>query len=250
MEIELNEDLTFNFFSSNNLNNSKNNTNDLISENELLLSTEEKSYLTSSSTQNNCEQAFSNFDNRNNTPKFNYKRLLNIKKTTSIKSSSEARLIKDLEELRKNKDVGKYCEVKINDYKRIKDTDNFQMIVEFKNYFSVQIVFTPDYPFSPPIISHYSGIKPSHIFDENGYILLENTKKSKWTPTLYISHFIISIEILISKELNNNIENMNFGKYCKRKWNDYLRDEKKIFNNDESISDQLSNRITKNIYYN
>ena len=249
MEIEPNEDLKFNFFCSNNLNNFRNTTNDLTSENELLLSTEEKSYLPFPSTQISCENALSNFDNRNNLPKFNYKKLLNVKKSTTIISSSEARLMKDLEELKKNKDIGKHCEVIINDYKRIKDTDNFQLIVEFKNFFSVQFVFCPDYPFSPPIISYYSGMKPSQIFDENGYILLENAKKTKWTPTLYVSHFIISIEILISKELDNKIENPNLSKYCKRKWNDYLRDEHKIFNNDESIFNELSSKIKKIKYY-
>jgi ubiquitin-protein ligase len=242
MEIELDQNLDFNNFNSNrfNLNNIK--TNNSIIEDEPLLSTEEN-YSFPFCVKNNCNNTYSDSDNRKKSPKFNYKKVLSEKKPSTIISSSEGRLIKDMEELKNNKEIGRHCDVIINNYKRIKDTDNFQMIVEFKNYFSIQFIFYPDYPFSPPTISYYSGKKTPYIFDEDGNVLLDNAKKSKWTPALYVSHFVISIELLIAKGLNNNEEDSNLTKYTKRKWNDYLREEKKIFNNDESVIKELYSNI-------
>lgn len=169
--------------------------------------------------------------------KFCYKRIIQDKKKYPIISSSEARLIKDIEEIKTNERIGKYYEVIVNDYKRIKDTENFEMIVQFKNYFSVSFIFLPDYPFSPPIISFYSGIKIPSIFDSEGKILLENSKLSKWTPALFLSHFIISIELLILNNINNNFIS---SKYGKRKWREYIKDEVNIFHTDLSSFCQLT----------
>lgn len=237
MDIEIKN--AYELKSQNNFNQINDNhlqTNALILEKDYNLPTEKN--LIFSPQLNNFET-----DKDKNHSKFNYKRVLNEKKSNKIVSISEARLMKDIEELKNNKEIGKYCEVIINDYKRIKDTDNFQLIVEFKTFFSVKFIFYPDYPFSPPNISYYSGKKLPGIFDEDGNILLENTKKSNWSPALFISHFIISIEILISKEFNNSIYNSNIDKYGKKKWNDYLREETNLFNYNSSIINELTNNI-------
>lgn len=170
-----------------------------------------------------------------NISKFNFKRLLAEKKSSIIISSSEMRLKKDLEEIKKNGKIGKICEVKINDYKRVSDTDNFFMIIEFKNYFSAKFEFLPDYPFSPPIISYHSGTKMKNIFDSEGKVLLENADKAKWTPILWLSTLIISIENLISNYSKKDKNNPNFmlfdmtSKYKKRNWDEYIQTEKSYY---------------------
>jgi ubiquitin-protein ligase len=215
---------------------------------DLLLSIEETSSVSFQDIKNIMEHSNSFFD-KNKNPKFDYKRILVEKDSNSIISSSERRLIKDIEELKNNKNVGKVCEIIIKDYKRINDTYNFEMIIEFKNYFSLKFVFYPDYPFSPPKICFHSGQKYTNVFDSDGNILLENAKKSKWTPILWLSTLVISIELLISKiELNNNKQN-SFNsikmKYQKRKWNDYLNEEKKNVKKDLSIFDELTKTLKK-----
>ena len=227
----------------NNMNNDK-----LKPEEDLLLSIEETSSVSFQDNKNTMEFSNSFFDNNNN-PKFEYKRILAEKDTNSIISSCERRLIKDIEELKNNKNIGKICEIIIKDYKRINDTYNFEMIIEFKNYFSVKFVFYSDYPFSPPEICFHSGQKYTNIFDSNGNILLENAKNTKWTPILWLSTLVISIEFLISKiELNKNKQN-SFNstkiKYQKRKWNYYLNEEKKNFKNDLSKLDELTKTLKK-----
>lgn len=173
--------------------------------------------------------------NEKNTSKFNFRSILAEKKPSTIISSSERRLMKDLEEIKKNEKIGKICQVKINEYKRIEDTDNFEMIIEFKNYFSAKFEFLQDYPFSPPIISYHSGIKIPNIFDSDGKMLLENADKTKWTPILWLSTLIISIEQLILNNSKNDKNNPIFmiidlsSKYKKRNWDDYLEGEKSYY---------------------
>lgn len=156
----------------------------------------------------------------------------------------EGRLINDLAEFKRSKLVGKNCQIKLKDYKKIQN-DNFELIVEFESYFSVKFVFDSNYPCSPPKIKYLNGSKPKNIFDDDGNVLIESIKKSNWTPSLWLSTLVYSIELLISSG-NNNENNCtdndkdnsnhnnyfaNFSnnywknkikKYGKRKWDVYI----------------------------
>lgn len=190
-------------------------------------------------------------DNEGNNNKNISQKLVKETKPKSIKSSCEIRLIKDLNELKNNKNIGKHCEIIVGDYTKIKDTNNFQLIIDFKNYFSVKCVFLPEYPFVPPIMTFYSGNKSPYIFDSEGNILLENAKKSNWTPIFWLSTLINSIELLIVKALNNNNKNSNCDlmfvppiiKYGKRKWVDYVKDETDMFKDDDYVINELNKTI-------
>ena len=215
MEIES----EFNFFEINKINNNTSKFNPL---NEVQSSSEETSSLT-------YEKNEITINKKNNGYKFDYKSKKYIEKSCpSIILSCERRLIKDIEELKKNENIGKFCEIIIHDYKKIPHTNDFEMIIEFKNYFSIKFIFTPDYPFSPPKISYYSGIKLQNVFDSNDNVLLENTQVSKWTPILWLSTLVHLIELLISKNKINETLIPKTVKYGKRNWNDYLKEEKKI----------------------
>ncbi len=207
---------------------------------------------------NNSKKQYSSFSFSNNsiiqgndyTGKFDSKRIIKETSTSTFISSCERRLIKDIEELRRNENIGKICKIYINDYKRINNSDNFQMIIEFKNFFSVRFVFPPEYPFVPPAISYHSGIKFPFVFESDGNIILENANKSNWTPILWLSTLVSSIELLILKGLNNDIYNSNKimfipkkMKYGKRKWNEYLKEEKELYKNNISIINQISRTI-------
>lgn len=172
--------------------------------------------------------------------KFNYRRTSNLSKHNI--SSSERRLIKDLEELKKNEKIGKLCKIIVHDYQQIPESFNFEMIIEFVNYCSIKFVFPSDYPFVPPLISYHSGNRLPCLFDLNGNIILENSKPSNWTPTLWLSTLVNSIELIISESSNNTISKKT--KYGKRKWNEYLSKEK----SENNISD-LTRSIKKNIEF-
>ena len=187
--------------------------------------------------QDNCKkQEITNFSEEKNTientnsimeditilGKFNYRRTSNISKHNI--SICEGRLIKDLEELKKNEKIGKFCKIIVHDYIQIQDSYNFEMIIEFMNYCSVKFVFPSDYPFVPPFISYHSGNKLPYLFDSEGNAILENSKPSNWTPILWLSTLVNSIELLISEYSNKNISKK--GKYGKRKWGEYLNKEK------------------------
>ena len=165
-------------------------------------------------------------------PIFNYKKVMKRQISTN-----EIRLIRDIQELKKNEGVGKICQVNINDYNRIQDTDNLRLIVEFINYFCVDFIFTANYPFEPPMISFHSGNKIPFIFDSDGNIILEEITKLKWTPTFWLSDIIKGIESLVSKCPHSLIPRKI--KYTKRKWNDYIEEEKSIFNNSSVINDLI-----------
>ena len=62
------------------------------------------------------EKEYSFYDNKNY-PKMSYKRILSEKKPARIISSSEGRLMKYIEELKK-KEIWKYCQVIVSDYKK------------------------------------------------------------------------------------------------------------------------------------
>jgi ubiquitin-protein ligase len=182
--------------------------------------------------------------------KFDSKRVIKETNPTAFISSCERRLIKDIDELRKNENIGKVCKIYINDYKRINNSDNFQMIIDFDNFFSVKFVFPPEYPFMPPTISYHSGIKFPFVFDSDGNIFLENANKSNWTPILWLSTLVSSIELLIIKGLNSDIYKSNKimfipkkMKYGKRKWDEYLKEEKELYKNNISIINQISRTI-------
>lgn len=207
---------------------------------------------------NDSKKEYSLFSSSNNTlqgnehhiGKFDSKKIIKETNPTTFMSSCERRLIKDVDELRKNETIGKVCKIYINDYKRINNSDNFQMIIEFANFFSVKFVFSPEYPFMPPTISYHSGIKFPFVFNSDGNIILENAKKSNWTPILWLSSLVNSIELLILKGLNSEIYNTNKimfipkkMKYGKRKWDEYLKEEKELYKNNISIINQISRTI-------
>ena len=192
------------------------------------------------------------YNNMEKTGRLIYKKSLKDIKPTSQMSSCEKRLIRDINELIHNKDIGKSCEIIIGEYEKITDTNNFQIIMEFKNYFEVKFIFLSQYPFVPPIITYHSGIKSPSIFDSEGNIILENASKDKWTPILWLSTLVKSIELLILKECNNKNDNINnydamftprIIKYGKRKWSDYLKDETNLFRRDISVINELTKKI-------
>ena len=98
-------------------------------------------------------------------------------------SSAEIRLRKDIEELKKNQKISQYYDIIYNDYKKIGDSGNFQMIIEFINHFSLKFIFTSDFPFEPPKITFFSGNQYSFLFDCDGNIILDLITKEKWSPT-------------------------------------------------------------------
>ena len=138
--------------------------------------------------------------------------------------------------MKKNQTIGKFCEIISNDYIRIPDTENFFMIFEFINHFSVKFIFTSEFPFEPPKINFLAGNQYSYLFNEDGSIIMDLINKDKWSPTFWISTLIYYIENKLSSETlkvsllnNNNYSNNNFygiikkGNYNKRNWNEYLR---------------------------
>ena len=157
----------------------------------------------------------------------------------NILSSSEIRLKKDIDELKKNKNIGKFCEIILNDYKKIENTEDFQMIVEFTNHFSLKFIFPSDFPFVPPKIIFFAGNKYPFLFDSEGNIILHLLDKNNWSPTFWISTLIFYIEKKVSVQTCNlcfldksyNFINDRYGNcfivkkgdYGKRNWNDYLK---------------------------
>ena len=154
-------------------------------------------------------------------------------------SRTEMRLIKDIDELKRNQNIGKFCEIIINDYKKIANTEDFQMIVEFTNHFSLKFIFPSDYPFVPPKIIYFAGNNYSFLFDPYGNIILHLLQKENWSPTFWISTLIFYIEKKVSEQTGNlckfdksyNCLYDKYGKffyikkgnYSKRNWNDYLK---------------------------
>lgn len=189
-----------------------------------------------------------------------------IKKQKNISSGEltlcEGRLQNDLSEFKRSKIIGKICQIKLNDYKKV-GNDSFELIVDFISFFSVKFIFHSDYPCSPPIIIYEKGLKPRNIFDENGNVLIESIKRSNWTPSIWLSTLVCSIELLISSGINsenhcfsnNNSSNNNQNltnyfmmakkqKYGKRKWEDYINEYKNnTFNKEASILPELEKNL-------
>ena len=161
----------------------------------------------------------------------------------------EGRLQNDLAELKRSKVMGKICKIRFdNNYRKI-DDNIIEYLVEFVSFFTVKFIFNSDYPYSPPEIKYVSGLRPIHIFDENGNVLIESIKKKNWTPSIWLSTLVYSIELLISSGINmegnnyNNNYNNNLAnyfwiekkkKYGKRNWNNYL-DEMNSYYDKESL---------------
>ena len=166
----------------------------------------------------------------------------------------EGRLLNDLAEFKRSKIVGNICQITLNDYVRT-DNGTFELIVEFASFFSVKFIFSSDYPCSPPRIIHEKGLKPKNIFDNDGNVIIESIKKLNWTPSIWLSTLVYSIELLISSGTNNenncfdniNDNNDNNGnnqkcssffmnakkqKYGKRKWDEYIKEYNEFHNKD------------------
>ena len=189
-----------------------------------------------------------------------------IKKPKNISSGEltlcEGRLQNDLAEFRRSTIIGKICRIKLNDYKKV-GNDSFELIVDFISFFSVKFIFQSDYPCSPPLIIYERGLKPKNIFDGNGNVLIESIKRSNWTPSIWLSTLVYSIELLISSGTNpenhcfsnNNTNNNNQNltnyfmmakklKYGKRKWENYINEYKNnTFNKEASIIPELEKNL-------
>ena len=170
---------------------------------------------------------------------FNFYNKNNHKKT--VLSTAEIRLKKDMEELIENENLSKHCDIILNGYKKIENSEDFQMIIEFINHFSVKFIITKEFPFEPPKISFLAGNQYPFLFDSYGNIILDLIEKQNWSPTFWISKLVLQIEQKIYQERNSfnsfNIENNDFYEignimsskkrsYDKRNWNDYLNELK------------------------
>lgn len=189
----------------------------------------------------------------------------NKNQTSGEITSCEGRLLNDLAEFKRSKIIGKICQIKLSDYKKM-ENNNFELIVEFVSFFSVKFVFDSNYPFSPPKIVYYEGLKPKNIFDDEGNALIESIKKIKWTPSIWFSTLVYSIELLISSCMNNdknncmsnNCENKNYQrslnnffmktktqKYGKRKWDMYLDECNDYYSKEFIILPELEKNLKK-----
>jgi ubiquitin-protein ligase len=180
------------------------------------------------------------------------------KKTSYELTLCEGRLQNDLAELKRSKIFGKICEIKFGEnYKKI-NNNQIEFDIEFINFFRVKFLFNSDYPCSPPIISYISGLRPKHIFDENGNVLIESIKKKNWTPSIWLSTLVYSIELLISSGLNNDGNNSdgNYNltnyflnakkkKYGKRNWNTYLEEMNNYYDKESVIIPELEKTLKK-----
>lgn len=175
-------------------------------------------------------------------------------------SLCEGRLLNDLAEFKRSKIIGKICNIKLYDYKKI-ENNCFELIIDFISFFSVKFIFNSDYPCSPPIIIHDKGIKPKNIFDDNGNALIESIKKINWTPSIWLSTLVYSIELLISSYINSenncsNYINNNQGltnyfmkvkkqKYGKRKWSIYIDECNDYYSKECIIIPELEKTLKK-----
>jgi ubiquitin-protein ligase len=175
-------------------------------------------------------------------------------------SFCEGRLLNDLAEFKRSKIIGKICQIKLYDYKKI-ENNSFELIIEFISFFSVKFIFEPDYPCSPPIIVYENGLKLKNVFDDNGNVLIESIKKNSWSPSIWLSTLVYSIELLISSATDNdfnylynndNSSNENLTnyfmknkkqKYGKRKWNVYISECKDYYNKENCLIPELEKNM-------
>jgi len=171
----------------------------------------------------------------------------------------EGRLLNDLAEFKRSKIVGKLCQIKLYDYKKL-GNNSFELIIEFVSFFSVKFIFDSDYPCSPPIITYDKGIKMKNVFDDNGNVLIESIKKANWTPSIWLSTLVYSIELLISSGTNlennwfsnNNYSNQGLTnyfmmakrqKYGKRKWDIYINEFNEYYSKECEIIPDLEKNL-------
>ena len=171
----------------------------------------------------------------------------------------EGRLLNDLAEFKRSKIVGKLCQIKLYDYKKL-GNNSFELIIEFVSFFSVKFIFDSDYPCSPPIITYDKGIKMKNVFDDNGNVLIESIKKENWTPSIWLSTLVYSIELLISSGTNlennwfsnNNYSNQGLTnyfmmakrqKYGKRKWDIYINEFNEYYSKECEIIPDLEKNL-------
>jgi len=175
-------------------------------------------------------------------------------------SFCEGRLLNDLAEFKRSQIIGKICQIKLYDYKKT-ENNCFELIIEFVSYFSVKFIFEPDYPCSPPNIIYENGLKPKYVFDENGNVLIESIKKNNWSPIIWLSTLVYSIELLISSGANNdnnhsfnndNNSNQNITnyfmknkkqKYGKRKWDVYISESKDYYYKENGLIPELEKNL-------
>ena len=184
---------------------------------------------------------YNNYDKKESLFKENKKGKYSLPRSYLSLVICEKRLLNDLEEFKISKLIGKTCKIQLHEYQKIEDK-YFELIIDFGSYFSVKCIFYPDYPCSPPSIIYYKGLKPKYIFDDEGKVLIENLKKEKWNPTIWLSTLVYYIELLISKGKNNynNIRYINNDdflatntmKYGKRKWSIYIDELNNYYNKD------------------
>ena len=190
-------------------------------------------------------------------------------------SECEGRIKSDIAECKRSKLVGNICQIKLNDCKKIND-DKYELIIEFKSYFSLKFIFDSQYPISPPSITFNDGNKIKNIFDENNNVLVETIKKENWNKSIWLSTLIFYIELLISRETGENSEahsspeapNQNQNKnqsqnenqnnqnnqnsiinknekYGKRNWKDYLDETNENYKNGDSEAADLEKNLKK-----
>jgi ubiquitin-protein ligase len=182
------------------------------------------------------------------------------KKSPRVVNLCEGRLLNDLAEYNTSKIAGKIYKININEYKKNED-NSFELIVDYVSFFSVKFIFQKDYPCIPPSIVYYSGLKPKNIFDDDGNVLIESIKLSNWSPSIWLSTLIYSIELLISSEINNgnnslynnfNDKNQNLTnyflmckrtKYKKRNWDEYLNECNNYYNKETEIIPELEKNL-------
>ena len=176
------------------------------------------------------------------------------KKSSYELTLCEGRLQNDLAELKRSKIFGKIVEIKFEDNYRKIDDNKLELLIEFVSFFVVKFTFNSDYPCSPPIITYVSGLKLRHIFDENGNVLIESIKKNNWTPSIWLSTLVYSIELLISSGLNcenngsqnnltNYFTNLKKKKYGKRNWDAYLDEMNNYYDKESIIMPELENTL-------
>ena len=174
-------------------------------------------------------------------------------------TSYEARIQNDLAELKRSKIFGKICKINFEENYNKNNNNQIEYFIEFVNFFTVKFLFNSDYPFSPPNIIYICGLRPKNIFDESGNMLIEIIKKKNWSPSIWLSTLVYSIELLISsginnegneyinsdnnKNLRNYFLNVKKKKYAKRNWDAYLDEINSYYDKENYIIPELENTL-------
>ena len=114
------------------------------------------------------------------------------------------------------------------------------MIIEFVGFFSIEFLFTFDYPYAPPVLSFFSGDLNQNIFQIDGSVKLEIVQKTKWTPVKGLIDIIKEIEQLIVNCPKPFL--LKQIKYTKRRWDDYIDDQKSFEINQNELDKTIKLR--------